>query len=112
MAKEWEQRSGSRGHPRAKIDQVAFENLCAIMCTKAEICTFFGVSNRTLSMWCKRIYDKNFTEIFKEKSVRGKISLRRAQLRLAQKSAAMAIFLGKNYLGQSDGSATQMSAHI
>ena len=30
------------------------------------------------------------------------MSLRRAQFRLAEKSAAMAIFLGKNYLGQSD----------
>jgi hypothetical protein len=30
------------------------------------------------------------------------MSLRRYQFKLAQKSAAMAIFLGKNYLGQKD----------
>jgi hypothetical protein len=30
------------------------------------------------------------------------MSLRRTQFRLAEKSAAMAIFLGKQYLGQSD----------
>lgn len=32
----------------------------------------------------------------------GKISLRRIQLDLAKKNPAMAIFLGKNYLGQTD----------
>jgi hypothetical protein len=32
----------------------------------------------------------------------GLTSLRRTQFRLAEKNAAMAIFLGKNYLGQSD----------
>lgn len=31
-----------------------------------------------------------------------KIRLRRNQLKLSEKSAAMAIFLGKNYLGQRD----------
>ena len=31
-----------------------------------------------------------------------KISLRRNQLKLSEKSASMAIFLGKNYLGQRD----------
>ena len=31
-----------------------------------------------------------------------KIQLRRNQLELSKKSAAMAIFLGKNYLGQKD----------
>ena len=31
-----------------------------------------------------------------------KIRLRNAQIKLAEHSAAMAIFLGKNYLGQTD----------
>lgn len=31
-----------------------------------------------------------------------RIRLRRNQLKLSEKSAAMAIFLGKNYLGQTD----------
>ena len=31
-----------------------------------------------------------------------RIKLRRNQLKLSEKSAAMAIFLGKNYLGQTD----------
>ncbi len=37
------------------------------------------------------------------------MSLRRFQFKLAQRSAAMAIFLGKNYLGQSDARHGQLS---
>ena len=44
----------------------------------------------------------NFSEVFKEKRGLGKISLRRNQWRLAEKSATMAIWLGKQYLGQRD----------
>lgn len=41
-------------------------------------------------------------EVFNEKSMRGNVSLRRMQWKLAEKSPAMAIFLGKNYLSQKD----------
>ena len=44
----------------------------------------------------------NFSEVFKQKRGVGKISLRRHQWRLAEKNANMAIWLGKQYLGQSD----------
>lgn len=40
--------------------------------------------------------------IYKQSRMEGKVSLRRIQYNLAPKSAAMAIFLGKNELGQSD----------
>lgn len=40
--------------------------------------------------------------IYKQSRMQGKVSLRRIQYSLAPKSAAMAIFLGKNELGQSD----------
>ena len=43
-----------------------------------------------------------FADVFAQKRVKGLISLRRAQFALAEKSAPMAIFLGKNYLGQTD----------
>ena len=45
----------------------------------------------------------NFQEYFKQNgSMALKIALRRNQMALSKKSAAMAIFLGKNYLGQTD----------
>ena len=70
------------GRPPKKIDKKEFEKLCALQCTKEEIC--------------------GFSEVFREKRGTGKISLRRMQFQLAKKSAAMAIFLGKNWLGQTD----------
>ncbi len=91
-----------RGRPQADIDIEQFEKLCALQCTLMEILNFFGVSDKTLESWCKRTYQMNFSEVFKIKRQGGFISLRRMQFQLAQKSAAMAIFLGKNYLGQVD----------
>lgn len=90
------------GRPQKNIDRKQFENLCALQCTLLEICAFFDVTDKTLSKWCKREYNMSFSEIFAIKRGAGQISLRRAQFKLAEKNAAMAIFLGKNYLGQKD----------
>ena len=90
------------GRPRKEIDKRQFETLCAIMCTELEICEVFDISEDTLNRWCKREYGQTFAETYKKKSAKGKASLRRLQFQLAEKSPAMAIFLGKNYLGQSD----------
>lgn len=90
------------GRRPKEIDQKQFENLCGLQCTYDEICSWFDVTDKTLNSWCKRTYSKNFSEVFNEKRGRGKISLRRTQWELAKKNASMAIFLGKQYLGQSD----------
>ena len=90
------------GRPRAEIDRKQFENLCGLQCTLEEICGWFGVCSDTLESWCKRTYKMNFSEVFKQKRGVGKISLRRSQWRLAEKNANMAIWLGKQYLGQKD----------
>ena len=88
--------------PRKEIDQKQFENLCGLQCTLEEICGWFGVTDKTLNSWCKRTYSKSFSEVFRQKRSTGKISLRRSQWRLAEKNASMAIWLGKQYLGQKD----------
>lgn len=88
--------------PRKEIDQNNFENLCGLQCTKEEICSFFDVTDKTLERWCKRTYKAGFSEVFRQKRGKGKISLRRSQFRLAEKNANMAIWLGKQYLGQVD----------
>ena len=103
MANRWEKREGSRGHPRAVIDRQIFENLCKIQCTRLEIQGVFGVAERTLNAWCRRTYhNKTFSDVYKMFKDHGKVSLRRMQWELAKKSSAMAIFLGKNVLGQTD----------
>ena len=88
--------------PRKEIDQKQFENLCGLQCTLEEICDWFGVTDKTLNSWCKRTYSESFSEVFRQKRSTGKISLRRNQWRLAEKNASMAIWLGKQYLGQKD----------
>ena len=88
--------------PRKEIDQKQFENLCGLQCTLEEICGWFGVTDKTLDGGCKRTYRARCSEVFRQKRGLGKVSLRRSQWRLAEKNASMAIWLGKQYLGQRD----------
>ena len=86
--------------PRIEIDKSQFEKLCGIQCTQEEIASFFSCSPDTIERWCKREYKERFAEVYSKKRGIGKISLRRAQFRMAETSASMAIWLGKQYLGQ------------
>lgn len=88
--------------PKKNIDKDIFENLCKYQCTLEEISGIFNCSADTIERWCKRTYKERFMDVYGRFSAYGKVSLRRAQFKLAEKSPAMAIFLGKNYLGQRD----------
>lgn len=88
------------GRPKKEIDQEQFEKLCEIQCTQEEICNWFDVTDKTLTKWCREKYGAAFSEVFKQKRGKGKISLRRIQWQLAQNSVPMAIWLGKQYLRQ------------
>ena len=90
------------GRPRKEIDEKTFKNLCAIQCTEAEIAGIFECDEDTVHAWCKRTFGMTFSDVYKRYSDQGKASLRRMQMKLAEKNAAMAIFLGKNLLGQTD----------
>lgn len=87
---------------QATIKKEMFESLCGIQCTKEEICAVLGVTDKTLDKWCHTTYGESFSVVFKEKREFGKSSLRRTQWKMAEKNATMAIFLGKQYLGQKD----------
>lgn len=100
------------GRPLKEIDKVQFEKLCNLQCTLLEIAGFFNCSDDTIERWCKRTYKANFAECFKTFSQGGKISLRRTQFKLAERSAAMAIFLGKQYLGQTDKTEMDVNTQI
>ena len=90
------------GRPKKQIDQKEFEKLCFLQCTKQEFCSWFDTTDKTLERWCKETYGMGFSDVFRIKRENGIISLRRTQFQLAEKSPAMAIFLGKNLLGQTD----------
>lgn len=87
---------------QANINAKTFESLCAIQCTKEEICAVLDVSEKTLNSWCNSEYGENFSLVFNKKRQNGGASLRRTQWELAKKKTAMAIWLGKQYLGQKD----------
>lgn len=90
------------GRPKKRFDKKQFEALCAIQCTEEEILAVLDTSDKTLYGWCKDTYGKSFSEVFREKKAGGRMSLRRKQWNLAETNASMAIFLGKQYLGQTD----------
>lgn len=81
-----------------------FIQLCELQCTREEVCSWFKIGKTTLLDRIKEAYGKDATwsSAFDQFRGSGLISLRRKQFRLADKSAAMAIFLGKNYLNQVD----------
>ena len=90
------------GRPKIDIDIDQFEKLCNIQCTKEEIAGWFNCSEDTIENFCKKNYKETFSAVFKRHSGKGKVSLRRNQFKLSETNVTMAIFLGKQYLGQSD----------
>lgn len=84
------------GRPKKEIDYDTVEKLANIQCTQEEIASFLELSVRTLQR------DEEFCRIYKKGQENGKMSLRRIQYKLAERNPTMAIWLGKQYLGQRD----------
>ncbi len=105
------------GRPKKKINKKQFETLCKIQCTEEEITAVLEVSVDTLNKWCRETYtDENgrgmtFSKVFAEKRKGGKASLRANQWRLSETNASMAIFLGKQFLGQKDNIDTNVKVN-
>jgi hypothetical protein len=88
------------GRRQAPVDLVELEKLCSLHCTDEEIAAWFGVSSRTIE---NRRKQPKFAEVMARGRAKGRISVRRSQLKLLDGgSAAMAIWLGKQLLGQRD----------
>lgn len=92
------------GRPPVELDKEQFEKLCSINCTMQEIADWFFVDIDTMTAWCKRTYNQHFSEVYRQKKSRGKISLRRSlwQGALEDKNVVLKLFLAKNHLGMSD----------
>jgi hypothetical protein len=74
--------------------------LRAIQCTVEEAAAVLGVHRATLHDFLVRHPEAR--EAWDCGAAEGRISLRRQQFEMAKTNPAMAIFLGKNHLGQSD----------
>ena len=79
-----------------------FEALCKIQCSKADICAVMDVKDRTLDRLIKEKYGKTVEEMQDHFRAYGRASLLRTQFKLAERNPTMAIWLGKQYLGQTD----------
>ena len=107
-----------RGRPTIDFDKKQFTDLVALGCKQEEICWWFRdetgkVANiDTLSRWCKREFGVNFQEYSKQNSLMAlKIQLRRNQFELSKHSVPMAIWLGKQYLGQTEKQEMSLSTN-
>ena len=60
------------------------------------------VCHDTLDRWCHKTYKQSFSQVFAQKRLGGRASLRRNQWKLSETNPTMAIFLGKQFLGQKD----------
>ena len=60
------------------------------------------MSLRTLQRAVKKKFGETFGMVYKKRSANGLTSLRRIQFSMAHENVAMAIWLGKQYLGQRD----------
>ena len=84
----------------ASINLGELEKLAGMQCTDEEIAAWFGVSTRTIE---RRRKSPVFADTIERGKAKGRISLRRAQLKMLDNgSATMGIWLGKQYLGQTD----------
>ena len=94
----------------AKIDLVELERLSALHCTDEEIAAWFGVNTRTIE---RRRKNPKFAEIMSRGRAKGKISIRRQQLKLLEAgNATMGVWLGKQILGQTDAVQHQMNGPL
>lgn len=82
-----------------EIDLKKLAALAQVQCTYEEIASVFGCSVRTIERRAKK--DKEFREIIEGGKGVGRVSIRRQQFRLMNAgNPTMAIWLGKQYLGQ------------
>ena len=95
------------GRPKMILNangKTMIEVLAGFLCTDEEIA---ATLNTTVDTLLNKNNKEAFSEYKEKGQCKGKVSLRRMQFRLAEKNATMAIFLGKNMLGQTDGLSLQ-----
>lgn len=103
MPRTYKPTGNPTGRPKTAINKVEFEKLCAIQCTLEEIAGWFGCSHDTIERWCHKEYGDRFANVYAQKRSIGKTSIRRRQFQVAEKgNTSMLIWLGKQYLGQSE----------
>ncbi|MDR3512393.1 MAG: hypothetical protein P4L73_12220 [Caulobacteraceae bacterium] len=102
----------ARRRPALNDDEETLETLARLgelQCTPAEAALVFKVSEARMNRFLAK---RRPREAFETARGRGLEALRRAQLKLAETNATMAIFLGKTYLGQAERRELEQSGAI
>jgi len=95
------------GRRAVKIDLVELEKLASLQFTNEELASFFNVSVRTIE---NRGKQPKFAEAMARGKSKGKISVRRSEMKLLEAgNATMGIWLGKQLLGQRDVTPIELS---
>jgi hypothetical protein len=91
-------RKSNAGRPKKKISAKAVRKLAGLQCSYAEMAAVLGCDMSTLT--------RNFAQVIREGRKNGTMSLKRAQFKKAvdDGNAPMLIWLGKQYLGQTEKS--------
>jgi len=95
-----------RGPKLIKLSVDEVEKLAALQCTYQDAAGWFSVS---LSTFKRRMESDDYREAWERGRDKGHVSLRRNQFDLSKKNATMAIFLGKQWLGQRDITTQEIS---
>jgi hypothetical protein len=99
-------RSGA-GRKNIFIDLEQLEKLCSLHCTDPDIAAYFGCTVRTIE---NRRKEQEFAEVMERGRAKGRISVRRAQMKLLEGgNATMGVWLGKQLLGQRDVTPIEVS---
>ena len=90
------------GRPKTEINLEELQKLCTLNCTMPEIASFFNIPLITLEDRFKN--DTDVRTAIENGRNKGKLSVRRKQLQIMDETnnATMAIWLGKQLLGQRD----------
>jgi len=91
------------GRPVINLDWEKIGFAASIMCTAEEIAYIFKADADTLWRQCKKKYKCTFKEFLRTRQAKGRMSLRRAQFKIAlQGNPRMLQWLGINHLGQTN----------
>jgi hypothetical protein len=96
------------GRPKVKMGLEEIENLSRLNCTMDELAAYFAVDVRTVQLRARK--EPKFRAAIERGQAMGRLSVRRQQIRLLEQgNPTMAIWLGKQVLGQRDKFDTEVT---
>ena len=90
------------GRPLKIIDEEKFARAISTLKHKTDISRVVGVDEETLHKWCLKNKNMSFSQYLEQKKAEKKLRIAEYQENLAKTNPTVAIWLGKQELGQTD----------